>query len=248
MSTLAEDPVLLVDELVVRYGATVAVRGASLTVQRGEIVALLGANGAGKTTTLKAIVGLLPCAGGRVVLDGTDITRMPPERVTRLGMTLTPEGREIFARLTVDENLRMGAGFAHRALFQERRAEMHELFPVLHAKASQFAGFLSGGEQQQLAIARSLMSDPRVLLLDEPSLGLAPILVGQVFELIAQLRDRGCTVILAEQNAQKALEIADRAYVLNMGQVHLEGSADVLRHDPEVESAYLGVGVAEAKV
>jgi branched-chain amino acid transport system ATP-binding protein len=160
-------------------------------------------------------------------------------------MTLTPEGREVFGRLTVDENLRMGAGFASRGTYEERRADMHALFPVLQKKAGHFAGFLSGGEQQQLAIARSLMSSPRVLLLDEPSLGLAPILVAQVFELIAQLRERGCTVILAEQNADKALEIADRAYVLNMGRVHLEGKADVLRHDPEVESAYLGVGVAE---
>jgi branched-chain amino acid transport system ATP-binding protein len=240
LASSTDDPVLVVDGLVVRYGATTALRGVTLAVQRGEIVALLGANGAGKTTTMKAIVGLLRCAEGRVVFDGLDVTNMPPERVTRSGMTLTPEGREVFARLTVDENLRVGAGFAKRAVFEERRAEMQELFPVLHAKAGHFAGLLSGGEQQQLAIARALMADPALLLLDEPSLGLAPIMVSVVFELIEGLRERGVTVLLVEQNVERALGVADRAYVLSTGRLDVSGAADSLGSQA-IEEAYLGI-------
>jgi branched-chain amino acid transport system ATP-binding protein len=237
---------LEVHDVVARYGATIAIRGISMCVRPGEIVTLLGANGAGKTTTLKTIVGLLKCAEGRISFDGEDITTLPTERVVRRGLTLTPEGREVFGRLTVEENLRMGAGFAKHAVYEERRDEIYELFPILHEKREIYAALLSGGQQQQLAIGRSLMSDPKLLLLDEPSLGLAPIVVEQVFDLILKLRDQGRTVILAEQNADKALQIADRAYVLNTGRVELEGDADALRQNPDVEEAYLGLGVKDS--
>jgi branched-chain amino acid transport system ATP-binding protein len=237
---------LEVENVVARYGSTTAIRGVSMCVRPGEIVSLLGANGAGKTTTLKTIVGLLRCAEGRIVFDGDDITSVPTERIVRRGLTLTPEGREVFGRLTVEENLRMGAGFAKHAVYEQRRDEIYELFPILHEKREIYSALLSGGQQQQLAIGRSLMSDPKLLLLDEPSLGLAPIVVEQVFDLIVKLRDQGRTVILAEQNADKALQIADRAYVLNTGRVELEGDADELRQNPEVEEAYLGLGASES--
>jgi branched-chain amino acid transport system ATP-binding protein len=242
-----DETLLEVDAIVARYGSTLAIRGVSMSVRPGEIVALLGANGAGKTTTLKTIVGLLRCAEGRIVFDGDDITSLPPERVVRRGLTLTPEGREVFGRLTVDENLRMGAGFAKQPVFEARREQVLEMFPILHEKRDVFAALLSGGQQQQLAIGRSLMSDPKLLLLDEPSLGLAPIVVEQVFELITTLRDQGRTVILAEQNVDKALQIADRAYVLNTGRVEIEGDADALRQNPDVEQAYLGLGVKDGE-
>ena len=225
-----------------RYGSTVAIRDVDLVVKPGEIVAILGANGAGKTTTLKTIVGLVDMSGA-VVYDGEDIAGLAPERIVERGISLTPEGREVFGSLTTRENLRVGAGLTGQDAFAERLDRALELFPVLNDKLDVFAGLLSGGEQQMLAIARSLMSDPKVLLLDEPSLGLAPIIVERVFELIGSLRDQGTTLIIAEQNVEKALQVADRAYVFSTGRVELQGDSTDLRETGDVERAFLGLGV-----
>jgi branched-chain amino acid transport system ATP-binding protein len=239
------DTLLTVDNLTARYGSTVAVRDVSLDIKRGEVVAILGANGAGKSTTLNTIVGLVTPADGTIVFEGERIEALPTERIVKRGISLVPEGRQVFATLTVEENLRIGAGLDGQRDFEQRRGELLELFTALQRKLGVFAGLLSGGEQQQLAIARSLMSDPKLLLLDEPSLGLAPIIVEQVFELIRKLRDQGTTLILAEQNVDKALRIADRAYVFSTGRVELVGAAAELRADPVVEQAYLGLGVPD---
>jgi branched-chain amino acid transport system ATP-binding protein len=236
---------LSVRNVTAKYGAIAALRGVDFSLFPGEIVTLLGANGAGKTTSLNAITGLVGVTEGAIFFDGEEITNRPPEWVVRRGIGLSPEGRRVFAKLTVDENLRLGAGLHTRAFHDTRRAEVIELFPVLESKRDVQAGLLSGGEQQQLAIARALMSDPKVLLLDEPSLGLAPLIVSTVFELIEQLRDRGVSILLVEQNADRALSIADRAYVLTTGRVELAGTAADLRRDSAVEAAYLGIGVAE---
>jgi len=220
-----------------RYGPIVAVRGIDLDVLQGEIVALLGANGAGKTSTLAAIVGLLTARSGEIRFEGADISRLPPEQIVRRGITLTPEGRRLFSTLTVGENLALGA----RQRDGGARERLLGLFPILRDRLDQPAGSLSGGEQQQLAIARSLMSRPRLLLLDEPTLGLAPKLIASVFELIARLRDEeGVTVLLVEQNVHRALELCDRAYVLRTGRIEAQGTAAELRR-AGVETAYLGV-------
>ena len=237
----SEPNLLSVEGLAVRYGAIEAVRGASLSVRKGEIVTLLGANGAGKSSILNAIMGLVPVAGGRVVLEGTDVAGEPPEKIVRRGMTLTPEGRHVFANLTVAENLLIGAASRRdRAEVEATRADMLELFPILAERRDQLAGTLSGGEQQMLAIARSMMSSPKIVLLDEPSLGLAPQIVDTIFELIVRLRDRGATILLVEQNVELALEIADRGYVLATGAIALEGSARELGRSGDVERAYMG--------
>lgn len=236
-------PLLVVDGLRVKYGSTTAVRDVSLSVDAGEIVAVLGANGAGKTSTLTAIMGIVKPAAGRVLLDGTDVAGKSSESIVRHGLAMSPEGRRIFGKLTVFENLRLGAGTHGQRQVASRYEEMVELFPVLGRKRNDFAGLLSGGEQQQLAIARALMSGPRLLLLDEPSLGLAPLVVESVFELIGSLRDRGITIVLVEQNVEQALELADRGYVLATGRVELEGTATQLREGSALEEAYLGLGV-----
>jgi branched-chain amino acid transport system ATP-binding protein len=229
--------------LSVAYGPVRAVRGVSLQVLDGELVALLGANGAGKTTTLKAIMGLVPPAAGRIVFAGADITHLACESIVRRGMALVPEGRRVFSGLTVAENLRIGsvgaAGRAPAPLY-----ELFELFPILALRQNQLAGTLSGGEQQQLAIARALRASPRLLLLDEPSLGLAPQVVESIFELLKTLRARGTTICLVEQNVHLALELADRAYVLASGALHLEGTSQELLGSSEVDRAYLGIGAA----
>jgi branched-chain amino acid transport system ATP-binding protein len=236
-----EAALLSVEGLVVRYGAIEAVRGADLSVRQGEIVTLLGANGAGKSSILNAIMGLVPVAGGRVVLEGNDVGGEPPEKIVRRGMTLTPEGRRVFANLTVAENLSIGAATRRdRAEVEATRSDMLELFPILAERRDQLAGTLSGGEQQMLAIARSMMSQPKIVLLDEPSLGLAPQIVDTIFELIVRLRDRGATILLVEQNVELALEIADRGYVLASGAIALEGSARELSASGDVERAYMG--------
>lgn len=240
------DSLVSLRSVTANYGSTVAIRDLDLEVREGEIVSILGANGAGKTTTLKTIVGLVNVADGRVAYRGEDITGLAPERIVERGVSLTPEGREVFGSLTCRENLRVGAGLSGQHAYPERLQQALELFPVLEDKLDVFAGLLSGGEQQQLAIARSLMSAPDLLLLDEPSLGLAPIIVGRVFELITQLRDRGTTLIIAEQNVDKALQIADRAIVLSAGRVELEGDSKTLREGGEVERAFLGLGVSGA--
>jgi branched-chain amino acid transport system ATP-binding protein len=227
-------------EITVRYGQTVAVRELSLEVARGEIVTLLGANGAGKSSTLNAIVGLAPVVSGRVLVAGRDVTGRPPESIIRHSLALVPEGRRIFANLTAGENLRLGAAIATRAEYEQRLPEVLELFPFVKERLDTKAGLFSGGEQQQLAIARALMANPDLLLLDEPSLGLAPIMVSAVFELIVQLRDRGVTMLLVEQNVERALSVADRAYVLSAGHLDVAGDADSLASQ-SIEEAYLGI-------
>jgi branched-chain amino acid transport system ATP-binding protein len=238
----AGPPLLVVDGLTVAYGAVVAIRDVSLEVARGEIVATLGPNGAGKTTLLRTLAGALKPQRGSVTFDGSALTGLVPEAVVRRGVALVPEGRHVFPTLTVEENLTVG-GIA-RTDREELRADTDRWLsrvPILGERARQLAGTLSGGEQQQLAIARALMSRPRMLLLDEPSLGLAPIFVDRIFELIQELRSEGVTVLLVEQNVHRALEIADRAYVLSVGRVVASGPAGQLG-EGELERSYLGIG------
>jgi branched-chain amino acid transport system ATP-binding protein len=232
---------LNVGALKIRYGEVEAVRHVDLAVGAGEIVALVGANGAGKSSTLGAVAGLVPAAGGKVVLDGDDITGLTPEAIARRGVALVPEGRRIFSSLSVAENLRLG-GAMHLsgAEMRLREEEMLDLFPILRRYHHIKGGNLSGGEQQMLAIARALMSKPRLILLDEPSLGLAPQVIDTVFDLIADLRRKGLTVLLVEQNVALALEIADRATVLANGEVALAGTARELAASDLVRQAYLG--------
>ncbi len=233
---------LEVENLDVRYGAVQAVHGISLKVEEGELVTLLGANGAGKSSTLMTIAGARPAAAGRVYLAGVDVTSASPERMVRLGVATVPETRDVFPDLTVAENLRLGA-FIHRrdAEKSERdRRAMLERFPILGERAGQAAGTLSGGEQQMLVIARAMMSRPRVLLLDEPSLGLAPVVVDQVFDMIQSLKAEGLTILLVEQNARKGLAVADRAYVMRLGQIEAEGTAKDIADATELKSLYLG--------
>ena len=237
---------LRAEDLVVSYGPIVAIRSVSLRVEQGEIVALLGANGAGKSSFLNAVAGLVPAAGGRIVFRDEEIQRLPTEQIVRKGVALTPEGRRVFPKLTVADNLRLGAvPQRDRQATEAARKRVFELFPILRERSGQAAGTLSGGQQQMLAIGRSLMAGPALLLLDEPSLGLAPILVDQIFDLIVRLRDEGTTVLLVEQNVHRSLEIADRAYVLANGEVEREGPAAELRASAEIERAYLGIGVSE---
>jgi len=234
--------VLELNDVHARYGAITALRGVSLTVSQGELVALLGVNGAGKSTTLGSIAGVLRPWQGRISFEGGSILGKSPEQIARLGISLVPEGRDIFPSLTVEENLRLGA-FTHREKSEYRRNldEVYDLFPVLKERLQQPGGTLSGGEQQQLAIARALMSSPRLLMLDEPSLGLAPALVDQIFELIARLHQRGVTILLVEQNVNRTLEIVDRAYLMNTGLIKAQGTPQELRTHTDIEGIYLGV-------
>jgi len=234
-------PLFGVNSLSVHYGAIEAVRGIDFEVGEGEIVALLGANGAGKSSTLNALAGLVPVAGGSVRFDGVDITNLKPEALTPLGLALSPEGRRVFGTLTVAENLRMGAySISGRHVLEQAWERVYDLFPLLYERRSQYAGTLSGGQQQMLAVGRALMSNPRLLFLDEPSLGLAPRIVDQVFELIVKLREQGVTLVVVEQNVDRALEIADRAYLLALGQIRAAGSASDLAKSGAVTAAYLG--------
>jgi branched-chain amino acid transport system ATP-binding protein len=224
------------------YGNIQALRGVSLRIGEGEIVTLIGANGAGKTTTLMSISGVTPPKRGTVSFLGQDVTRLSTERIVSLGITQVPEGRMIFPRLTVKENLLMG-GYLRRdkAGIRADEDKVYGLFPVLFERRTQMGGTLSGGEQQMLAIGRALLARPKLLLLDEPSLGLAPLVVENIFEIIKQINADGVTVLLVEQNAQMALHIAHRAYVLETGRITLEGAARDLLNDPKVRSAYLGL-------
>ncbi len=232
---------LVLEDIHVRYGAIAALRGISINVEQGEMVALIGVNGAGKSTTLMTIAGVLKPTQGTITFAGQSIVGRSPEDIIRKGLALVPEGRRIFPGLTVEENLRLGAAIrSDRAAIQRDIDEMCTRFPILGERLNQAAGTLSGGEQQQLAIARGLMSRPSLLMLDEPSLGLAPMLVAEIFELVAQLRETGVTILLVEQNVERTLEIVDRAYLLNTGQVEFEGPAEELRKRVDVVSAYLG--------
>jgi branched-chain amino acid transport system ATP-binding protein len=228
--------------LEVRYGAIRAVRGISLAVGKGELVALLGANGAGKSSTLMCIAGALKAADGSIRLAGEDVTAARPEAMVRQGVATVPEARNVFPDLTVAENLRLGAYIRRhdRDAVAQQRDRMFALFPRLAERSSQPAGTLSGGEQQMLVIARAMMSQPSILLLDEPSLGLAPVIVDQIFEMIQRLRASGLTILLVEQNAAKALAIADRAYVMRLGRIAAQGSAAEIRAATDLRSLYLG--------
>jgi len=236
----ASDTVLAVDGLVAGYGRIEALHGVSLNLRQGELVALVGANGAGKTTLLRTISGLIGARSGRVMLMGQDITRWAPERRVAAGLAQVLEGRQVFGPLSVQDNLRLGA-YAHREAADERLRRMYDLFPVLAEKRDLPAGTLSGGQQQMLAMARALMSAPKVLLLDEPSMGLAPLLVREVFRVVKELKREGIPILLVEQNARAALAIADRGYVVETGKVSLEGEAAMLANDARVRSAYLGM-------
>lgn len=228
-------------EVEVAYGNIRALKGISLTVAEGELVTLIGANGAGKSTTLKTISGLLRPKAGTLLYQDHTLDRLHPHQIVALGISHCPEGRHLFGRLTVTENLRLGAVQRRdRAEVPHDIEHVYKLFPVLKDRRAQLAGTLSGGEQQMLAIGRAMMSRPRLLLLDEPSLGLAPILVGLIFETIQQLKREGTTILLVEQNARLALDIADRAYVMETGRVTLQGPATELKHNPQVEHTYLG--------
>lgn len=240
MTSLLERPLLELRGLEVRYGAVDAVRGIDVNVGKGEIVALLGANGAGKSSTMNAIAGLTPIIGGRLLFDGSDIGDRPSEAMPGLGLTLAPEGRRVFGTLSVEDNLAMGAyAVSEKAAIEEAYQRVFELFPILAERRRQFAGTLSGGQQQMLAIGRALMCSPRLLLLDEPSLGLAPRIVEQVFSLIRTLRDQGVTLFIVEQNVAQALDIADRAYMMASGRILRAGSAADMRSDA-LEEVYLG--------
>ncbi len=232
---------LELEDLHVYYGNIHALKGVSLAVEVGEIVALLGANGAGKSTTLKTVSGLLRPRSGSVRFEDEDLTQIPPHRIVERGVVQVPEGRRIFGQLTVLENLEMGA-FTRTDTrgIREDLERVFALFPRLRERSGQVAGTLSGGEQQMLAIGRALMARPRVLLMDEPSMGLAPVLVEQIFDAIQEINRQGTTILLVEQNAYMALQVAHRGYVLQTGQVVLQGSAAELRENPEVKRAYLG--------
>jgi branched-chain amino acid transport system ATP-binding protein len=233
--------VLTVERLECRYGKVVAVRELSLEVNKGELVSLIGANGAGKTTTLKAISGVHGASGGRVIFDGEDITRASARRILQLGIAHCPEGRRIFPYMSVRENLELGCYLRKdTAGIAADMSHIFERFPILHERRNQAAGTLSGGEQQMLAISRALMSRPKLILFDEPSLGLAPNIVDRTFDIIKQIRGDGMTVVMVEQNAYAALELSDRAYVLEQGQVALTGTGSELLDNPHVKQAYLG--------
>jgi branched-chain amino acid transport system ATP-binding protein len=232
---------LTLENVNVFYGGIHALRSVSLTVQAGEVVTLIGSNGAGKSTTLRAITGLVTPASGRIVFEGTDITGLPAHQLVARGVSMAPEGRGIFANLTVLENLEMGAYLVKdRAQIKRDIERGFTLFPRLRERAKQRAGTLSGGEQQMLAIARALMSHPKLLLLDEPSLGLAPIVCHTIFATIDEIKAAGTTVLLVEQNANAALKHSDRGYVLETGAVVLEGRAEAIATDPRIREAYLG--------
>ena len=233
-------PLLEVSDIRAHYGSIEALKGVSLTVEPGEVVTLIGANGAGKSTTLRSISGLTPASAGRIVFEGEEITRVPAHEIPSHGIALAPEGRHCFPRMTVRENLDLGAYRRRGADVAVDMERVFELFPRLHERESQKAGTMSGGEQQMLAIGRALMARPRLLMLDEPSMGIAPILVQRIYETIAEINRSGVAILLVEQNANYALEISRRGYVLETGRVALANDSESLRDDPEVQRAYLG--------
>lgn len=232
---------LEIKDLHVSYGAVKALQGVSLKVEDGELVTLIGANGAGKTTTLHTISGLLHAVSGSILLDGTDLQKVPAHQIIGLGMAQVPEGRHVFAQMTVLENLKMGAYIMkNKSKVEENIDWVYTHFPRLKERSSQLAGTLSGGEQQMLATGRALMTNPKILLMDEPSMGLSPLLVSEIFAIIKELQKAGITILLVEQNAKMALSIADRAYVLENGRITISGSAADMLNDERVKKAYLG--------
>jgi branched-chain amino acid transport system ATP-binding protein len=235
-------PVLIIEDLYISYGAIEALKGISLYLDEGEIACVLGANGAGKSTLLQAISGLLPINRGKIIFRNKDLNNIPAYEIVQKGISLSPEGRRVFSTLTVEENLNLGAYTRRKktAEVTEAKDRVFTLFPLLRERRRQLAGTLSGGEQQMLAIGRALMSTPRVLLLDEPSLGLAPILVNQIFDIIREINAQGTTILLVEQNAHKALGVARQGYVLENGSISISGSSDELRSNPKIQEAYLG--------
>ena len=232
---------LEIKDLNVFYGAIHALKGISLTVDEGELVSLIGANGAGKTTTLHTISGLLPAASGSITLDGKDLQKVAPNKIIGMGLAHVPEGRHVFARMTVEENLRMGAYIIKdQKKISENLENVYSHFPRLKERSRQLAGTLSGGEQQMLATGRALMTNPRIVLMDEPSMGLSPLLVKEIFSIIQELHESGITILLVEQNAKMALAVSDRAYVLETGCISMSGKASELAEDDRVRKAYLG--------
>lgn len=232
---------LEIKDLEVYYGVIQAIKGISFEVNEGEVIALIGANGAGKTTILHTITGLLEARKGSVVFEGKEITKVPAHKIVSMGMAHVPEGRRVFANLTVLQNLRMGAYTRKdKDEIEETLKTIYKRFPRLEERQNQLAGTLSGGEQQMLAMGRALMSHPKIILMDEPSMGLSPIFVNEIFDIIKSVSASGTTVLLVEQNAKKALSIADRAYVLETGKIVLEGKADELLHNDSIKKAYLG--------
>jgi branched-chain amino acid transport system ATP-binding protein len=233
--------ILSIKGLKVRYGAIEAVKGIDIDVYEGDVVAILGANGAGKTTTLRTISGLIEVAEGSIIFDNKNISKYEPEKIAALGIAQSPEGRQVFRELTVEENLRVGAfTVKDKARVKELFERVFRYFPVLKERKKQIASTLSGGEQQMLAIGRALMSDPKVLLLDEPSLGLAPLIIKDIMNIVAEIKKENTTVVIVEQNAAQTLRIADYAYVLELGQISTQGPAEELLHDPKLVEAYLG--------
>ena len=242
---MQQKKMLEVKDLYTNYGSIHALKGINLEVFEGEIVTLIGSNGAGKSTTLSSITGIVPASRGSVIFEGKEITKMKPSDITRLGIAASPEGRGVFGGLSVQENLKVGAYTRkNKKEIAESFEEVYALFPRLAERRRQAAGTLSGGEQQMLAIGRAMMSRPRLLLLDEPSMGLSPNLVDMVFDLIVKINERGTTILLIEQNANMALQIADRGYVLETGKVTLSDDAERLQANDEVRKAYLGSGEA----
>lgn len=232
---------LEVKDLEVYYGVIQAIKGISFHVEEGEVIALIGANGAGKTTTLQTITGMLNAKAGSIQFEGTELTKIPGHKIVSMGMAHVPEGRRVFAQLSVLENLKLGAYTRKdKTEIEESLKRVYKSFPRLEERKNQLAGTLSGGEQQMLAMGRALMSQPKIILMDEPSMGLSPIFVNEIFDIIKSVSESGTTVLLVEQNAKKALSIADRAYVLETGRITLEGKASDLLHDESVQKAYLG--------
>ena len=232
---------LEIKDMIVNYGMIQAIKGVSFHVNEGEVIALIGANGAGKTTILHAITGLLSIKGGSVDFEGVDISKIPPHKIVSMGMAHVPEGRRVFANLSVYQNLKMGAYTRKDAAeIQESLDMVYKRFPRLEERQNQLAGTLSGGEQQMLAMGRALMSKPKIILMDEPSMGLSPIYVNEIFDIIKEVSKAGVTVLLVEQNAKKALSIADRAYVLETGKIILDGNANELMNNESIKKAYLG--------
>lgn len=238
------EPLLSIENLQISYGPISAVKGATFEVRKGEIVTMIGSNGAGKSTILNCIIGLLPPASGSIRFEGSEVAGLSSDKIVSRGIAMVPEGRGVLANMTILENLQLGA-YHYRGSIGQNLERVYERFPILRERAGQAAGTLSGGEQQQLVIGRALMSSPKLLLLDEPSLALAPVMVDKVFRTLEELKGEGLTILLSEQNARKALQYSDRGYVIDLGNITLSGKSDDLMADSRVREAYLGGGVHE---